>query len=238
VKCMKIYCSNIDVNFDGHDYLKKVDFSINQGERVLLYGPSGSGKTTFFKILCGLDKPTDPSGTVYWDDYSVDSLEKSNRVRYRYISMIYSLFFFLENLNVEKNILLPALFSGEEQTRVRQRLEMVYDVFSFGSAMDNLNLKDLSGRSINGLSNGQKELVGIARAFMLDSPFIFADELLRSYNKEAEEVIWEKVLSTPDLGIGKERGFFMITHKEHLRNDSRIDRVMTIENCKLVEMAR
>jgi ABC-type antimicrobial peptide transport system, ATPase component len=66
--------------------------------------------------------------------------------------------------------------------------------------------------------------VGIARAFMNNAPFIFADELLRSYNREAEKVIWEKIFS-PDFGVGINKGFFMITHKDHLKNDRRINHV-------------
>jgi putative ABC transport system ATP-binding protein len=233
---MSIRCSHIDVVFDGNSYLKDVSFTVAPQEVVLLYGPSGSGKTTLFNILCAMSEATSSRAGVFWGDYQVCSLEKANKVRFRYISMVYSLFYFLESLNVEQNIRLPAVFAGVAEDEIDRRLEELYRVFAFDGKLSNLDLSTLRARSIAGLSNGQKELVGIARAFVLDSPYVFADEILRSFNKEGEELLWEKILSSPELGIGSRRGFFMITHKEHLRHDPRISKVYTIDNSALVRM--
>lgn len=233
---MSISCSQLNIVFDGNAYLRDVNFSVDPGEVVLLYGPSGSGKTTLFNILCAMSEPTDSKAEVLWRDYRVTSLEKANKVRYRYISMVYSLFYFLESLNVEQNIRLPAVFAGVPVKEIDRRLEELYRVFSFQGRLANLDLAALRYRSIDGLSNGQKELVGIARAFILDSPYVFADEMLRSFNKEGEELLWEKIVSSPELGIGSRRGFFMITHKHHLLHDPRIHKVYTIDNNALVRM--
>lgn len=231
---IKIGCRGVNVVFNGHEFLKNVNLDLCSNEINLLYGPSGSGKTTLFNILCGLAPDPVGGGEVFWGDYEVRSLRQASKVRHRYISMIFSTFYFLESLNVEQNIMLPVVLSRMDTGVAMSRLEKIYEVFSFGSTMENLDLPGLRYRSYGGLSNGQKELVGIARGLIVDAPFIFADEMLRSFNREAEEVLWERFLGSSELGFGSERGFFMITHKEHLKDDERIHNAYRIEDKRLV----
>ncbi len=53
---------NLSKFYGGHDVLDKVNFAVNQGERVALVGRNGAGKSTVLKLLCGLEEPT--SGRV------------------------------------------------------------------------------------------------------------------------------------------------------------------------------
>jgi len=233
---MNISSQSLNIMFDGIYYLKDTNITIPENKIILLFGPSGSGKTTLFNILCGLTPSCSAKTKVQWDDYIVSDLSHANKKRYKYISIVYSYFYFLQSLNVEENITLPSVFAKQSSSKINNKLDLLYSLFSFeGDMGKNLSLLNLSKRSIKSLSNGQKELVGIARAFMLDSPFIFADEMLRSFNREAEEAIWNKIMSD-ELGIGINKALFMITHKEHLKNDSRINTVYTIENKILKEI--
>jgi len=233
---MSIRFENVDIIFDNISFLEKVSLEIPECKRVLLYGPSGSGKTSIFNVLCGLNQPHNADARTYWYDYSVTDLNEANKKRYQYISLIYSNFFYMQTLSVEENIVLPAVFAKRNPSDIAQMIDQLYTIFSFNDdGQKSLNLKDLRNRKIGQLSNGQKELVGIARALILDTPFIFADEMLRSYNSETEKAIWEKMMSS-DLGIGSKRGFFLITHKEHLKNDHRIDIIYAIQNNKLIHI--
>jgi putative ABC transport system ATP-binding protein len=234
---MSITCKSLEIQFDNTVFLKQTDLTIHDKSVVLLLGPSGSGKTTLFNIICRLTPTLSNNTSIYWFDYLADDIKMANKMRYKYISMIYSHFYFLQSINVEDNVKLPAIFSKQPSIQVGKRMEMLYDLFCFDGELKKLSLKELAGRKIGSLSNGQKEMVGIARAFMNNAPFIFADEILRSYNREAETAIWEK-LFTPDLGIGKDKGFFMITHKDHLKSDHRIDHVYTIQNKQLKDIKR
>jgi len=236
---MSIYCKNLSVYYDNRCYLDNCDIELSEKKITLLYGPSGSGKTTIFNILSGLVKAQSNKSEIYWNNYKVRNIYEANKIRYKYISMIYSNFYFLNNLSVVENIILPAVFTKQPKNIIENKLSLLYDVFSFdkGSEIDNfLNLKSLAKRKkIIGLSNGQKEMVSIARALMIDSPFIFADEMLRSCPIGDEMAIWERLLSK-EIGIGKRKGLFFISHKEHLKKDHRIDRLLTIKNKKLFEV--
>jgi len=233
---MSIRCESLNIAFDHHVFLEPTSLTIEKNAVVLLLGPSGSGKTTFFNIICCLMPKLSNRTKIYWFDYPVEDIKKANKERYKYISMIYSHFYFLQSLNVQDNIKLPAVFSKQPSNQIKKQLDKLYDILSFdGDMKETLSIKNLARRSIGSLSNGQKEIVGIARAFMNNAPFIFADELLRSYNRDAEIKIWEKLFS-PDLGIGINKGFFMITHKDHLKEDPRINHVYSIVNKKLKDI--
>jgi putative ABC transport system ATP-binding protein len=232
---MSIRCKSLEIKFGSIVFLEETDLTIHDKSIVLLLGPSGSGKTTLFNIICRLIPALSDKTHIYWFDYQADDMKMANKERYKYISMIYSHFYFLQSLNVEDNIKLPAVFSKQPATEINKRLDMLYDIFSFDDHLKELSLKELSKRQIGPLSNGQKEMVGIARAFMNNAPFVFADELLRSYNREAETAIWEKLFS-PEFGIGIDKGFFMITHKDHLKLDKRVDHVYSIQDKQLKDI--
>ena len=227
---MSIQAKGINLEFDGNNlFNSNIDIELSHDNKILLYGPSGSGKTRIFNMLSYLQKPT--KGTVIWDTEMQETIQKANKERYKYISMIYSTFYFLESLNIEENILMPAQFANVDKTIMQQRLEMLYDAFVFEEENKKLTLKNFRNRDIASLSNGQKELVSIARAMMLDSKIIFADELLRSFNSSAESIIWDKFINLLDES---KKGLFMITHKNHLRNAKGIDRVYMIKNQNLI----
>ena len=235
---------NIQFNLDDKRlspklFRKDIDIELKQKQIVLLYGPSGSGKTTIFQILSHLIEFS--SGEIYWDRYKVEDLNRSNKQRYKHISMIYSVFNFIETLSVKDNILLPSLFAKERGSEIL--LDELIELFYFGKE-SNINLADLLKKGISNLSNGQKEIVAISRALLMQKPkFVFADEMLRSFNKELEDQVWAKILQF----LSKyNRSLFMITHKEHLGDnlhknvslycgDDYDARILTIEDQILVE---
>ena len=59
----------------------KLNFTIDQGELVVILGPSGSGKSTLLNLLGGLDKPT--SGEIIIDDENISALSDKELTRYR-----------------------------------------------------------------------------------------------------------------------------------------------------------
>ena len=50
---------NLHKSFDGLKVLNGIDYTIKDGERIVVVGPSGSGKSTFLRCLNRLETPTD-----------------------------------------------------------------------------------------------------------------------------------------------------------------------------------
>ena len=221
---MSIKAKNINFLIDGGNLFKEdVSFELENKQNTLLYGPSGSGKTSIFKMLSFFMKPS--NGEIYYDDNKINSFDKANKIRARYISLIDSNFSFFNNLSIEDNIKVYAIFAKIPNEIINKKIQYLYDVFKFNN--QNISLSNLKNKKISSLSNGQKEIIMIARALMLESKFVFADELLRSFNVDDKEDIFDKFISSLshfDMGL------FMISHEDRFKKHRSIDRVWTIRD--------
>ncbi len=216
----QIRLNGFNLNATKNDTLFDTDVSltINEGDNFLIYGPSGSGKTTIYEALSFLTPPQ--KGEVFWGDTKINSISLANKMRNDYISLIFSNFNFISHLSVKDNILLPAAVS--KQKGMCDRLERLMEVFSFDDELNEqenrLSLRDLvydnkTGRKrmVQELSNGQKEIISMARALILDTPFILADEMLRSFPDHTKKVLWERFYNFTSGG-DKQKGLMLITH--------------------------
>ena len=82
----------------------KLNFTINQGELVVILGPSGSGKSTLLNLLGGLDKPT--SGEIIIDDENITAFSDKELTHYRAkeIGFIFQFYNLIPNLTACENI--------------------------------------------------------------------------------------------------------------------------------------
>jgi len=217
-----------------------VSLTINEGDNFLVYGPSGSGKTTIYEALSYLTPPM--QGEVYWGDNKIDCISTANKLRNNYISLIFSNFNFISHLSVEDNIILPAAVSN--QKGIKERLDTLMDVFEFDDAANEqenrLSLRDLiydkktlRKRMVQELSNGQKEIVSMARALILDTPFIFGDEMLRSFPDHTKKVLWERFYRFTSEN-DKPKGILMITHWNPMLTLMPNAKILRIQNQSLV----
>lgn len=254
-----IECCDVCVQFGSDkNLLEEVTLEIPEKSIVLLYGPTGRGKTTLFNLISGLSFDGFKKGKIQWGNIPIDNMRIANKLRSQYISLIYSRFFFIYGLSIRENVILPALLSQKSNQFIDERLALLTEIFSFderdysGELVGALNfLKDQISpnnirknrrnkspvMNIKHISNGMTEIVNIARAFILDTPFIFADELLRSYSDEEMKVIWNRVLD-PRLGIKKNKSLFMITRKDYFREEGReeIDIIYEIKDRRVVKI--
>ena len=106
LKVSSIYKSYRD-NLNNLEVLKNINFSVLEGEFLVIQGPSGAGKSTLLHILGGLDNPT--SGKVYFrkeDIYAIDENKRSG-FRNQKIGFVFQFFHLLPELNALENVLLP-----------------------------------------------------------------------------------------------------------------------------------
>ncbi len=167
----------------GQSYvLRRVNLEIEEGEFVTIMGPSGAGKTTLLHILGMLDGEW--VGDYRFAEHDIHSLKikDRNELRKRHIGFVFQAYHLLDNLTVAENLDLPLSYlnikRGERQAMVADML----DRFSI------VGKKDLFP---NQLSGGQQQLVGVARALIINPRVIFADEPTGNLHSEQAQEIME-----------------------------------------------
>ena len=200
---------NINQKFDNHSLFENsASLYIKENEVVLLYGDNGGGKSSILEIMSYITKPT--SGEVYWDDKKIKSAKEANKIRADYMSIMFSDFRFLRQLSIYENITLPNILSGRDNFQDQYEF-LMDDLLNFtGCSNPNLSLKHLVEKeNICKLSDGEKKVIAIARALLLKSPYLLADEMLNGFTEEAKIEIWTRLLN---YFKSEKMGVFLIEH--------------------------
>lgn len=147
--------------------LKKVNFSVEEGEYVAIMGESGSGKTTLLNLLAALDKPT--GGTVILDGQDLGRIKESDIATFRRdnLGFVFQEFNLLDTFTIQDNILLPLVLAGKSYDEMSSRLLPI--------AKD-LGLTPLLKKYPYEVSGGQKQRAAAARALITNPRLILADE--------------------------------------------------------------
>jgi len=215
LECRNISFSFKDENGDEKQILKDMSFHLDTNEIKLVYGHIGVGKSTLIYLLAGLLE--DFEGEICWDGYCFKKTSSTlDKIRSRYMSINFSNFFYIKDMDVEHNIIFPAVFAKKSKHYIEERLDMMYEAFSNIklSEHDVFNLKSFAKKKIGTMSNGQREIVMLARMLMNDSAYILADEMLRSFNtnvkKQMLEILFEK------FHFGVNNSVVLITHDDKM----------------------
>ncbi len=161
----------IDVTFaypkTGFQILKNVSFTIEPGEHVAIIGRIGSGKSTIQKLILGLYEPD--SGQILIDGIDINQIDPADlRKNIGYVSQDIMLF----RGTVKDNITYRASHCSDGDML---RASIISGTSEFVKKHPKGYEMPIGERG-QGLSGGQKQSIGIARAFLLDSPIMLMDE--------------------------------------------------------------
>ena len=147
--------------------LSDVNFSVEQGEYVVIMGESGSGKTTLLNILAALDKPS--GGTVRLNGRDLSQVKEKELAAFRRknLGFVFQEFNLLDTFSIEDNIYLPLVLAGEKYEQMRSKLEDI---------AGRLGLAELLLKYPYEVSGGQKQRAAVARALITRPQLILADE--------------------------------------------------------------
>ncbi|MBO6576649.1 MAG: ABC transporter ATP-binding protein [Rhodothermales bacterium] len=147
--------------------LRRVSVEIRQGEFVSIMGPSGSGKSTLLHILGMLDEPT--SGEYHFFDEPVHrmSARRKTQLHREHIGFVFQAYHLIDDLTVYENLETPLLY---RKIKGAERKSIVAD------ALDRFNMVAKKDLFPSQLSGGQQQMVGVARALVIQPKLILADE--------------------------------------------------------------
>ena len=162
--------------------LKKLVFSIPEGQFVAITGKSGSGKSTLLYQMSLLDKPN--SGEISIDENDIIALKEDQKIVFRRnnIGYIFQDYALLPSLTASENIALPMIMKGIDQQTAMDRAK---------ESLDKVGLRDKANNLPNQLSGGQQQRVSIARSISHNPKILFADEPTANLDTESSEIILE-----------------------------------------------
>ncbi|KOX17021.1 ABC transporter ATP-binding protein [Nocardiopsis sp. NRRL B-16309] len=180
--------------------IKGVDLAVGRGEFLVVMGASGSGKSTLLYNVSGMDRPTGGSVSLEGRDLTSLGDAEMSRVRLTRMGFIFQQAYFLANLSIRDNILLPALKAAPRQkaaaaSRVDALLER-FDIAHVGS------------HGITQVSGGQLQRAAICRALVSEPAVLFADEPTGALNSSMSAEVMDAL-----TGVHREgTTIVMVTH--------------------------
>lgn len=176
---------------EGREALIDLTFRVEGGEMLFVTGHSGAGKTTLLKLVAAIERPSSGAIEVHGGDLARLRRRDIPRLR-RDIGMVFQDHRLLVDRSVADNVALPLVIGGipreERGKRVRGALEKV----------------GLAGRgkdAPSGLSTGEQQRVGIARAIAGRPSLIIADEPTGNLDPQLSEEIMRLFLDLKQTGI-------------------------------------
>ena len=204
---------------DGRNILNLVDFHVEPGRTIALVGPTGAGKTTIINLLSRFYDVSEGSVTI--DGYDVRDVTLASLRRQMGV-MLQDTFIF--SGNVRENIRYGKLDATDEECIAAAKLT---NADSFIRMLPNGYQTVLEGDG-SGLSQGQRQLISIARAAVADPPAMILDEATANIDTETEQLIQNSLEKMMNIGT-----MLIVAHR--LSTIQHADNIIVLSNGKIVE---
>lgn len=159
---MLFHFNKVNKTYGLLQIFRDLDFALERGTFSILTGSSGSGKTTLFRMLCGIEKPSE--GEII---FLGKKLGQHSPTHLRNIGFIFQSPRGLGEKTVLENVILPLIIDGVGKDEAEARgLEI----------LSNLGLRPKSQMTFASLSGGEIQKVEFGRALIRKPRLILADE--------------------------------------------------------------
>ena len=202
---------HVKFGYEDSDQIVIKDFSANikAGQKIAIVGPTGAGKTTMVKLLMNFHDIKD--GGIYVDDHNINDFERRD-LRTEFGMVLQDTWLF--NGTIMENIRYGRLSATDEEVIEAAKTAQV-DQF-VRTLPDGYNM--VLNEEASNVSQGQKQLLTIARAVLADPKVLILDEATSSVDTRTEILI-QKAMDNVMEG----RTSFIIAH-----------RLSTIRNADLI----
>lgn len=175
-----IEVKNITKSFDGKTVLHGIDGVFKPGITNLIIGTSGTGKSVLLKCMVGLIEPDE--GEVTYNQRDFTNVDRNHRrdIR-REIGMLFQGAALFDSKTVEENVKFPLdMLTKMPNDEKLDRVNLV---------LDRVGLENVNRKMPSELSGGMKKRVGIARAIVNQSKYVFCDEPNSGLDPETANLI-------------------------------------------------
>jgi len=183
-----IETNSIYAGYGGMNILNGVNMSIEQDEIGVIVGPNGAGKSTTLKAIFGLLNVNDGNITLRGEDITNLSPDKLVHKGMGFVPQEYNVF---TSLSVEENLEMGAFIRKDD---FGYMLERVYSFFP--------DLKDKRKQPAGELSGGQRQMVAMGRALMVEPSLLLLDEPTAGLSPLYMNEIFDRIVAVNESGVG------------------------------------
>lgn len=169
------------------DILHGVSITVDEGEIVTIIGPNGCGKSTLMKAIVGLVRVRNGNVTFRGREISSSPPEAIVRTGLCYVPQTNNVF---PSLSIRENLEMGAFVRRDD---FRGRIDAMFQVFP--------DLAVQPGRKAGSLSGGQRQMLAIARALMLDPTLLMLDEPSAGLSPAMMDNVFERVREINQTGV-------------------------------------
>ena len=213
----RIDVENVSFAYGEEQILSDVSLSVKKGEILGIHGRSGSGKSTLLKLLMRFYDPK--SGSIKINGEILPNINtRSLRDNMAYITQQTYIF----NETIEENIRLARRDATLEEIMEAAKKASIHDFILSLPEGYQTKMTELGGN----LSDGEKQRIGIARAFLHNAPIILLDEPTSNLDSLNEAMILKSLLN-----VKVEKLIILVSHRQSTM--AICDQVIGIENGRM-----
>lgn len=228
-----LHLKNVSFQYTGagnEPVLQAIDLLIPEGKTTAIVGMSGSGKTTLLKLLLRFYEPT--KGDIRLGDAGFDgvSLRTVSHAFWRSQCGVVMQDGFIFSDTIARNIAV-----GVDRIDAR-KLDHAIQIANLREFVDSLpsGLHTKIGAEGNGISQGQRQRILIARAIYKDPAYLFFDEATNALDANNEAVIVQNLDAFFRSNTGRQRTVVVVAHR--LSTVSHADQIVVLDKGRIVEV--
>ena len=215
-----IQLEKVDFSYDGQKMvLQDINVYAHPGQRIALVGATGAGKTTITNLINRFYPLAD--GKVRYDGININKIKKEDLRK--------SLGIVLQDVNLFRGTVMENIRYGRLDTTDEECIEAakIANAHDFITRLPDGYNTLLVGDGLN-LSQGQRQLLSIARAAVADAPVLILDEATSSIDTRTEKLVQQGMDE-----LMKGRTVFVIAHR--LSTIQNCDAIMVMDHGRIIE---
>lgn len=179
--------NDLTAGYGEMEILSGVSLDLRKNEIVSIIGPNGAGKSTLLKTIFGILQPKKGTVKLHGDDITAMRPDQIVSRGVSYVPQVDNVF---RSLTVQENLEMGAYVRTDDYGKT---LEDVYQLFPL--------LKERKSARVRNFSGGQRQMVAMARALMLDPKVLLLDEPTAGLAPLLVQAIFDKITEINEEGV-------------------------------------
>jgi branched-chain amino acid transport system ATP-binding protein len=172
---------NISAGYDEIIIIENISINVHKGEIVFLIGPNGAGKTTLIKSIVGIAKIF--NGEIFFNGKNITNINLNKIIKegIGYMPQLDNVF---TDLTVKENLEIGA-YILKNRKNFEDLLNNIFNIFP--------ELNILKNRKVGTLSGGERQMLALARAMIIEPKLLILDEPTANLAPKVLKIFYEKI---------------------------------------------